>query len=117
MESNLLALGALGIMAFIGSSRLNSDLGDRGRDLLDQFWVRKLIVFAIAYIYTRTLANALAITILYTFVVSVVLYEKEDIDAEFIGGVPYRPDVDVPDLEAATTATAAAADPWPPLGF
>ena len=77
-------LGLLGLLAFMGASNLRLDLGTKGEDLLKSPIARKVIVFAIAFIYTRNIVVALIVTILYVFVISVFLYEQDEPTAELV---------------------------------
>lgn len=82
--ANKVTLGLLGLLAFIGSSNLKLDLGPKGEELIKSPKARKLIVFAIAYLYTRSIKVSLIVTIIYVFVVSVILYEQDTVTAELV---------------------------------
>lgn len=76
--------GILGLLAFIGSGNLKLDLGNKGEDMLKSPIARKLVVFAIAFLYTKDILVSVIVTVLYTFVVSVLLYEQDYQTAELV---------------------------------
>ena len=77
-------LGLLGLLAFMGASNLRLDLGTKGEDLLKSPIARKIIVFAIAFLYTRNMVVSLIVTVVYVFIISVFLYEQDQPTAELV---------------------------------
>lgn len=71
--------GLLGILAFIGSKHLALDLSPQAEEIIQSSFLRKLIVFAIAYINTKNIKTSILVVLIYIFLVHWILAEKENL--------------------------------------
>lgn len=86
---NQVMVGIFGILALIGSANVKHDLSSKGEKLIKSTFISRLVLFSIAYVYTRNWIAATVVVVLYLFVFRVLLYEAEDLEARLVDQEPF----------------------------